>query len=134
MSMPLPASPLGDRNHHAAAVPAWLSTLESLAEVIAASSSHPRLEPADFEHCGTVERIGLPRLHLYRHVASRRPLVLDERLHAWRASPGTPGAVAGYLPVPSLADAVAALDVGRRRSRRFVALYSDEPGAGLEDS
>ncbi|GAC1476959.1 MAG: hypothetical protein NVS1B12_11380 [Acidimicrobiales bacterium] len=120
-------SPLGDHTPHTATPPAWLSTLESLADVVAARATHTPLVPADFEYLGTVERIGLPRLHLYRHVVSRRPLALDEHLHAWRSSPGTPGAVAGYLPVPSLADALATLDVARSRRRRFLALYGDDP-------
>lgn len=123
--MSVSPSPLGDHNPDAGPRPAWLSTLESLTDVVAASSAHAPLEPTDFEYCGTVERVGLPRLHLYRHVVSRRPLALDERLHAWRPSPGTSGAVAGYLPVPSLADAVAALDISRGRRRRYMALYRD---------
>ncbi|GAC1529302.1 MAG: hypothetical protein NVS3B12_02390 [Acidimicrobiales bacterium] len=116
--------------------PHW-RPLRELAELIDASGSDPALDPQDFAYCGSVERPGLPRIHRYRHVVTRRSLTIDETLHAWRYAPTTPGALGGYLPIPYLAEAVDMLDLVRAErlkqgasSRRFVALYSDEAEPG----
>lgn len=106
--------------------------IETLAEIVRESGIRPPVDPADFVAAGVVERVGLPRLHLYSHLYTRRLLAIDEQLHAWRAASGAPGSVNGYLPLPSLADALAGLDLERgermkARMKRFVVLYEDEP-------
>ncbi|GAC1306224.1 MAG: hypothetical protein NVSMB16_02050 [Acidimicrobiales bacterium] len=115
---------------------AWLP-LQQLAELLDASGSDPGLDPHDFAYCGSVERRGLPTIHRYLHVVTRRRLAIDETLHAWRYSPTTPGALGGYLPIPYLAEAVDMLDLVRAErlkqgasGRRFIALYSDEAETG----
>ena len=130
-----PPSDLGDGPAESGlehSAPHW-SPLRDLAELVDASGSDPLLDPADFDYCGSVERPGLPRIHRYRHVVTRRSLAIDETLHAWRYAPTTPGALSGYLPIPYLAEAIEMLDLVRAgrlssgtSSRRFVALYSDE--------
>lgn len=81
--------------------PDWLP-LERFAEVTARLHLG-RLQPDDFTYMGRVRARGRPAIHLYKHIATRRYVNLDDVGHAYRflgvvGDPLLPSARSRYEP------------------------------------
>ncbi|HZQ57849.1 MAG TPA: hypothetical protein VFA84_07435 [Acidimicrobiales bacterium] len=100
-------SKLGD----AAPAAAW-ALLEALALWAEADPALPPVDPDDFLYVARVERVGLPDLHVFKHVLSGGRIEVDDAGELWRYAGRVSGAEA-YMPVDSLADALRRAELGR---------------------
>lgn len=95
--------------------PDW-EPLIRLIQVLAATPGAPRIEPADFMYMWRLEARGRPRLHLYKHIDTRRYLNIDDAgdvyLYAGETRPGTNGRTRSiYEPLPDVWVAIERLEL-----------------------
>jgi|SRR5579871_5714783 len=100
-------SKLGD----AAPADVW-ALLEALALWAAADPALPPVEPDDFLYVARVERVGMPDLHVFKHVLSAGRIEVDDVGQLWRFAGRSSGAES-YAPVDSLAEALARAGLAR---------------------
>lgn len=87
--------------------------LEELAARVAEDPTLPSLDPDHFLYAARVERAGFPVLHVYRHVASRKFLNVDEFVDVWRYTSSDKVGSQRYAPYQSVAEALEAIDLFR---------------------
>jgi hypothetical protein len=100
-------SKLGD-----AVPPEVWALLEALALWADADPALPPVEPDDFLYVARVTRVGQPDLHVFKHVLTSGRIEVDDLGHLWRYAGRASGAEV-YLPVDSLADALARAELER---------------------
>lgn len=103
--------------------PDW-EPLERTCELTRLTDDLITIHPSDFMYVArivTIEPLGLPDVHLYKHVDTRCYLNLDELGRAYRGTSRKPSSRKGrktwagwYRPLPDLATAIAYLDLWSR--------------------
>ena len=127
-------SKLGD-----AAPPEVWALLEALALWAAADPALPPVDPDDFLYVARVERVGMPDLHVFKHVLTNGRIEVDDLGQLWRYA-GRQSGAESYVPVDSLADALDRAELARAeqlapRTRRGARRPAASPqGAGDGDS
>jgi hypothetical protein len=123
-------SKLGD-----AVPPEVWALLEALALWADADPALPPVEPDDFLYVARVTRVGLPDLHVFKHVLTGGRIEVDDLGHVWRYAGRASGAEV-YLPVDSLADALAR--AGLERAERLALRTRRGPrrpgGSGVQEA
>ena len=120
----------------AAPLGGW-APLEALATRTSVERTLPPVDPDDFTYAARIQRVGLPDLHVYRHVLTGGYLDVDELGGLWRYV-GRKAGVEGYAQVASVEEALirAGLDRAERialRTRRGPRrpAVTDEGGVAL---
>jgi hypothetical protein len=106
--------------------------LEELAARAAGDARLPAVDPDHFLYTARIERPGFPVLHVYRHIATRRFVNVDEAGQLWRYTGSDKVGSDRYSPCDTIADALAAAELFRgnllvRHLRAFVAAETSEP-------
>ena len=86
--------------------------LEALALWAASDAALPPVEPDDFLYVARVERVGMPDLHVFKHVLSGGRIEVDDLGQLWRYAGRSSGAES-YAPVDSLAEALDRAELAR---------------------
>ena len=124
-------SKLGD-----AAPPGVWALLEALALWAGDDPALPPVDPDDFLYVARVERVGMPDLHVFKHVLTGGRIEVDDLGQLWRYA-GRQSGAESYLPVDSLAEALERAELGRAeqlapRTRRGVRRAPPTPQGGDE--
>jgi hypothetical protein len=94
------------------APPEVWALLEALALWAAADPALPPVEPDDFLYAARVERVGMPDLHVFKHVLTGGRIEVDDLGQLWRYA-GRVSGTGAYAPVESLAVALDRAELGR---------------------
>ena len=91
--------------------PDWWEPLERLAASLEGRDL-PRIDPTDFVYAAQVDRPGLPLLHVYRHLHTRKCLNVDAAGTTWRFV-GRGRGQEGYEQLLDPAEALARAEIER---------------------
>jgi hypothetical protein len=93
--------------------PSWFGPLEALSAQVAGDAGLPQINPDHFFYVGWIDREGFPRLHMYRHIGSKRYLNIDEGGHLWRYTGSDKVGSERYAPTTDVRDALTSAELFR---------------------
>jgi hypothetical protein len=93
--------------------PDWFGPLERLAEMVRQNPDVPEINPDHFMFSALVRRRGVGDLYVYKHLATRRFLNVDENLHVWRYTSSDRVGYRRYQELGNVAEALAAVELRR---------------------